>query len=84
VTYRVIVPPDLQQEIWQLPAGDRGQLVDLFAQLQTNPDAATVPYGADDAGPVRMRTAAVGNVIAVVLVNETTGNVTLMQLTHLA
>lgn len=82
MNWRVIVPPDLQQEIWKLPAPERDGLVGLFAQLQHDPHAVTMPYGVEDIGPVRMRSAAVGSVIAVLVINEASGNVTLMQVAY--
>ena len=82
MSWRVIVPPDLQQEIWKLPAPERDGLVGLFGLLQADPHGATMPYGVDEPGPVRMRSAVVGSVIAVLVINETSGNVTLMQVAY--
>lgn len=83
MTWRVIVPPDIQQQFWALPGDARDALMDLIQRLRQDPEAATTPYGHEDDGPVRMRTAATGTIIAVVTINDTTGNVSLMQLTHI-
>lgn len=82
MNWRIIIPPDLQQQVWALPAEDRDAFMALVQQLRQDPDAATGPYGEEDTGPVRVRSAAAGTVIAVLTVNDITGNVSFMAITH--
>lgn len=80
MTWHVILPPDIQQDVWALAPEDRDAVLALIGRLRRNPLDATEPYG-EDSKPVSMRTAASGNVIAVVLVNEITERVSFVQIT---
>lgn len=80
MTWRVFIPADAQQEIWELPGATRTASMQLVDRLRAAPDAATGPYGIDAKGPARMRQAASGGVIAVVLISDTTGNVTVTRI----
>lgn len=79
MTYHLIVPPDLRRDIMRQPLDTQRTLFQLLQAIRDNPDAATVPYGEDvPDSPVRMRTGARGNLIAIVLINDHTITVTLV------
>lgn len=80
--WRFTRSPHALDLIGSLPLEDQLALFDLIPRLEENPDAATEPYGIEDTGPIRMRQAAIGNTIAVFLINETTRRITLVQVTH--
>lgn len=79
MTYRLIIPPGIRRQIETLPVEDRRSLDSLFNDLQADPDRHTGPYGMEDDGPIRMRSAGRGGIIAVVIINDLTVNVTLVQ-----
>lgn len=78
--WHVILPTDVQQDVWALAPADRDALLALVDRLRRDPFAATTPYG-EDTKPVSMRCAGSGNILAVVLVNELTERVTFMRIT---
>lgn len=80
MTWNVTLPPDIQQDIWALAPEDRDSVMTLIGRLRSDPLAATEPYG-EESKPVSMRTAAAGDIIAVVLVNEITERVSFVQIT---
>ncbi|MER7046745.1 hypothetical protein [Streptomyces jumonjinensis] len=83
MTWRVIIPTDFQQRIWDLPPGPRSALHDFVAErLRIDPHAATSPYGQDPGGPVQVRTAAVGPLITAWIVSAKSGDITLVELVH--
>ncbi|KUL62422.1 hypothetical protein [Streptomyces sp. NRRL S-1521] len=63
-----------------MPAPTRDAIFTLVQDLRADPDKATSAYGHEDTGPERMRQAAAGNAIVLVLISDTTGNVTFHQL----
>ncbi|MGW7071842.1 hypothetical protein ACWGII_30730 [Streptomyces sp. NPDC054855] len=83
MTWRVIIPPDLQQEVWGMSPATGDAVLNLVQRLRTDPDAATGPFGHEDTGPERVRQAAADNAIVVVIISDTTGNVTFQRVLDL-
>jgi hypothetical protein len=83
VRYRLIVPPDLRRDIVSLPVETQRTVYGLLNAIRDDPDGATVPYGQDvPDSPIRMRTGARGDVIAIVIINDLTITVTLVDYTR--
>ncbi|MEU2603237.1 type II toxin-antitoxin system RelE family toxin [Streptomyces albus] len=81
MTWRVNIPPDIQQQVWALPGDGRDSVLSLIDDLRADPHKHTEKLTQYDDGPVRMHTAAKGLVLATVTINDTTGVVTFMKLT---
>ncbi|MEU3528863.1 hypothetical protein AB0E62_34280 [Streptomyces sp. NPDC038707] len=79
MTYHLIVPPDLRRDIMRQPLDTQRTLFQLLQAIRDDPDGATVAYGEDVPDSlIRMRTGARGNVITIVIINDHTITVTLV------
>lgn len=78
MTYRLIVQPSIRRQIEKLPLETQRALHALFRDLQEDPDRHTGPYGLEDDGPVRMRSAGRAGAITVVLISDPTATVTVI------
>jgi hypothetical protein len=79
VKYHLIVPPDLRRDIMGQPVHKQRALFTLLQDIREDPDQHTVPYGEDvPDSPVRMRTGARSTIIAIVVINDHTITVTLV------
>lgn len=78
MTYQLTVPPSLRGRILDLPADDRAEILALFDRLTDDPEQATGIYGQHVPGPVQMRTAGLTRLVVIVLVNEITLRVTVI------
>ena len=75
----MIVPPGLRRDIVSLPVETQRTVYGLLNAIRDDPDGTTAPYGEDvPDSPIRMRTGARGDVIAIVIVNDLTITVTLV------
>ncbi|MFE9382346.1 hypothetical protein ACFYMO_03780 [Streptomyces sp. NPDC007025] len=81
MTWRVIIPTDIQQQVWALPDDGRDSVLSLIDDLRADPHNATQKLTRYDDGPVHMRTAAKDLVLVTITINDTTGVVTFMELT---
>lgn len=81
VTYTLVIPADVRREIEAFPLHVRARLDGLFVDLREDPDRHTGPHGLEDTGPVRMRSAGRGGILAVVLISDLTVTVTLVRVT---
>lgn len=72
--------PHTLDMIGSLPLEGQLAVMDLIDKLEEDPDFNTQPYGEDTGGSIRTRTATTGSIIAVVLINDTTRRITLLQI----
>ncbi|MEU2724040.1 hypothetical protein [Streptomyces smyrnaeus] len=79
MTYRLIIPPDIRRQIQQLTLEDQHTLDQLLRDIQADPESHTGAYGENTDGPIQMRSAGRGNILAVIIVNQLTINITLVQ-----
>ncbi|MFH9426393.1 type II toxin-antitoxin system RelE/ParE family toxin [Streptomyces sp. NPDC017529] len=78
MTYRLVVPPSIRRQIEKLPLETQRALHALFRDLREDPDRHSGPYGLEDDGPVRMRSAGRAGAIAVVLISDLSVTVTVV------
>lgn len=81
MTYELIVPPSIRRQIAGLPLSDQAELIALFDRLPSEAEQVTDAYGLEvPDSPVRMRTAGLSQLIVVVVINDSTVTVTVVEI----
>ncbi|WP_153456012.1 hypothetical protein [Streptomyces smaragdinus] len=64
-----------------MPLEAQFAFADLLPHLEQDPDTVTEAHGLDVPGPVRMRSTVLPGTLAVFLISDTTGEISLVQVT---
>ncbi|MGW2344880.1 hypothetical protein [Streptomyces sp. NPDC001661] len=82
MTYELVIPPGIRRHIAGLPVGDQAELITLFDRLPDEAERITDAYGLEvPNSPVRMRSAGLSRLIVIIVINDETVTVTVVEIT---